>query len=423
MNRHFSNAAMLVLTPVQAFFESDFDNDGLSDLAEWHYGSDPKVADTDGGGVPDGWEVLHGFDPTNSSDDKDVPEDLDIDNDGVLNKWEGAEVDDWDSDGDGFSDANEIGLVDANNDGVLDDLTDTNSNGVPDIAESIGKHGYRDFDGDGVPDFLDADADNDGVHDKLEYGFASIPEELRVNPFDYDNDGFVNGNDYDMDGDFYGDHYEQALGALSSTIEGQNYTIDIVYKGGIKLLSDDDCDGIPYIADVDRTRHENQDFSDKDRDGIADRADIDHAERFGPPYVVWDEELQMDVEIRDSLPTFDDDNDGIENDYDLDSNNDGALDLTEDDLFVDRDGDGVPNLFDRDHQNAYVPGVGVVVEDPVPLEPFPERVCETNFAGMETPPIPGIALLLLKSGAGSLGFWMLLGLFSAVACRRLGHHL
>jgi hypothetical protein len=42
----------------------DFDQDGLSDLDEFIYGTNPKMKDSDGDTHEDGWEVARGFDPT-----------------------------------------------------------------------------------------------------------------------------------------------------------------------------------------------------------------------------------------------------------------------------------------------------------------------------------------------------------------------
>jgi hypothetical protein len=48
---------------------SDNDDDGLTNLEEYHYGTDPNNADTDGGGIKDGDEVARGTDPLDASDD------------------------------------------------------------------------------------------------------------------------------------------------------------------------------------------------------------------------------------------------------------------------------------------------------------------------------------------------------------------
>jgi sugar lactone lactonase YvrE/formylglycine-generating enzyme required for sulfatase activity len=46
---------------------SDYDNDGLTDLAEYGYGTDPTQWSSAGNGIPDGWAVAHGLDPTLAS--------------------------------------------------------------------------------------------------------------------------------------------------------------------------------------------------------------------------------------------------------------------------------------------------------------------------------------------------------------------
>jgi uncharacterized repeat protein (TIGR01451 family) len=57
----------------------DYDNDQLTDLAEYQEGTNPTVKDTDSDGMPDGWEVLYNLDPlTNDAS-------ADQDNDGFNN--------------------------------------------------------------------------------------------------------------------------------------------------------------------------------------------------------------------------------------------------------------------------------------------------------------------------------------------------
>lgn len=56
---------------------SDQDHDGVSDVDEDLYGSDPCVADTDGDGICDGDEIVLGTDPTNADSDGDGISDYD----------------------------------------------------------------------------------------------------------------------------------------------------------------------------------------------------------------------------------------------------------------------------------------------------------------------------------------------------------
>jgi hypothetical protein len=92
---------------------TDHDGDGLSSHEEQALGTDPWKADTDGDGIPDGWEVLHGLDPKN-------PSDALLDNepasaggpDGLNNlneyRW-GTDPRVGDTDGDGKKDGQEVG--------------------------------------------------------------------------------------------------------------------------------------------------------------------------------------------------------------------------------------------------------------------------------------------------------------------------
>src|SRR5215218_9919508 len=89
--------------PVVSSESGDIDGDGLSDVDEAAYGSDPLNRDYDADGLLDGEEVyIYGTDPLNN----------DTDGDGLL---DGEEVNQfgtspiaWDTDGDGLSDADEL---------------------------------------------------------------------------------------------------------------------------------------------------------------------------------------------------------------------------------------------------------------------------------------------------------------------------
>ena len=79
------------------------------------------------------------------------------------------DVYDLDSDDDGIADVIESLGTDANGDGILDNYADTDGDGISDnVDASNAGLGKPDFDGDGVPNYLDLDADNDGIPDIIE---------------------------------------------------------------------------------------------------------------------------------------------------------------------------------------------------------------------------------------------------------------
>lgn len=132
----------------------------------------------------------------------------DLDLDGV------ADVFDLDSDNDGIEDIIEVGLGNLSNGKGKMDVAwiDTNTNGLHDAAEGLLI--TPDFDGDGAPNYMDLDSDNDTVFDVDESGAGNtnaIP-------------GFING-DGDITGDGKGD------GADTETFRSKDTNGDGVVEG------------------------------------------------------------------------------------------------------------------------------------------------------------------------------------------------
>ena len=164
------------------------------------YWTDPACADTDGDGMPDGWEIEHRFNPALGEDGA-----RDADDDGLTNVQEfEAGTDPWasDSDGDGMNDYLELvyGYDPVTADSFLPGV-DTDGDGLSDrdeACEAGTNPGVADTDGDGMPDKWELDhgfdpvdpadgaldADQDGLSNAGEYAHGTD-----LNASDSDNDG------------------------------------------------------------------------------------------------------------------------------------------------------------------------------------------------------------------------------------------
>jgi hypothetical protein len=336
-------------------YDLDSDGDGINDVKEntataaLDPDNDGKVngVDTDGDGiinVPtiDNNATFGGTFPANltDADNNGTPDyiqaidadrdgvadyiDLDDDNDGILDTEEGF----TDIDGDGIPSYLDL---DSDNDGILDIVeangTDTNNDGKADgtinpangIAASAGT-GLTppDTDNDGRKDYKDLDSDNDGLSDVSEANGTDADNNGRA-------DGLVNASGVaasagatgltppDTDNDGKGDYRD-----LDSDGDGMS---DVLEAGGLDASRDGLADGIPNIdgqpISIALT------FIDTDSDGIPDQRDLDS-----------DNDGIFDV--LENIPTSL-----------TDANNDGKVDGT------DTDNDGIVNVPSVDNNNIF----------------------------------------------------------------------
>ena len=212
---------------------------------------DARFIDSDGDGFVDADEMATGTDPY---DFRSFP--TDIDNDGILDFYDG------DIDNDGYLNeddqfpTNPNEWIDADGDGIPDNLdNDDDNDGVVDIDVSW-RESYiiqdlfpndpnesSDFDRDGIGDNSDQDDDNDGVIDSLD-AFPFNPYEW----MDTDNDSIGDNADEDIDNDGYSNFDEIAIGTnpLDATDFPADQDGDFVPDA---IDSDIDGDGISNAFD------------------------------------------------------------------------------------------------------------------------------------------------------------------------------
>ena len=187
----------------------------------------------------------------------------DLENDGV------ADVFDLDADNDGIEDVIEAGLGSISNGKGKIDVTwvDVNGNGLLDSAEPAASLQALDSDGDGIPNYIDLDSDNDSLFDVDESGAGNTNAVT----------GYING-DGDINGDGVGDGpesetfrskdtngdtvvegfgdgildiYDYGTGGTFSSLYGNSGqgTANLTYPAAT-YLKDTDNDGIPDYLDI-----------------------------------------------------------------------------------------------------------------------------------------------------------------------------
>lgn len=297
------------------FLDQDSDNDGLSDAYEAGF------ADVDGNGVADnGDNNPRGVLPNNDNDNR--PDYLDVD-----------------SDNDGIFDALEAGSRSDNVTLFVDNFVDTNGDGAHDAAESsplTANTSYFDADGDGVPNHLDLDSDNDGISDVIE---ANTGADANTNVKDTDFDGRI---DIEGAADFLG-----TWDAICSFCDagGSPYPVPDTDSDGTRDFLDNDSDG-DTKHDIEESGN-SDDSDDSNDDGQIDDSDFVDANNDG-----WDDNTKET--LGDNNGVLDTDDDGLPNFVDTDSDNDGEPDVTDDVLNI---GDSRDDDCNCDSDAAFYTGV------------------------------------------------------------------
>jgi hypothetical protein len=384
--------------------DGDSDNDGIPNYLDTTF---PGRVDSNGDGVDDRF---------------------DADKDGIINML------DLDSDNDGIPDVVEAYGVDTNGDAKIDSFTDTDGDGLSQNVDVNNTGAYNtglglgniDFDGDGVPNFVDLDSDNDGIPDLVESGGADTNNDGKVDGFTDANldglhDGYINAtallktgadingdgkadsypnknldqdfrpNAYDMDSDGDGivDVIESGLpdanldGKVDGVIGTNGWSATVSGMAALNLRNTDGA-GNPDYLDI-----------DADDDGIPDNIEAQPTATYKLPTTA-DADGDGLATVYDNVPgafggsgifVWDQDGDGIPDYRDLDTDGDGMLDRQEGNDFnlngladdnttltgLDTDGDGLDNRFDSLNSTTNLKGTsymmganGSVVGDATP---------------------------------------------------------
>lgn len=322
---------------------TDTDGDGFADIVDGDVGNDGTIENTDNA------LQLTGIDTDNDGQPNSYPEG-DFDGDGNLNYL------DLDADNDGIPDVVEAGGTDEDGDGFADNYVDSDNDGYNDIVDGdVGNDGTAensgnsliitgtDTDGDGAPNsytegdfdadgdlnYLDLDADNDGIQDILEaYGTDANGDGMVDGYTDSDNDGYHDPVDGDVGNDGTAENTANSLVATGADANGD---------GAPDSYPEANADnrGLPNFLDL-----------DSDNDGITDVVENASGTATGtgtsdsPGSTVLDGMIE-DGGITDgntdgwsdtqsgTSTIVDSDGDGIADPYDIDADNDGIPDYLE----------------------------------------------------------------------------------------------
>ena len=388
----------------------DTDSDGLSDVKEISYGTNPCHYDTDGDHLPDGgvdgwwrfgtdlWKI---GDSSYRDGDIDYWEGEDIDGDGVKDSYEtdptkpdtdmdtirdGVEyffdlkyyfmnpVSNYDYDGDGYPNAVD---TDSDNDGLYDYEEDLDGDGEID-ATTISGETYPTYATAYEPCPYDDDSDDDNLMDgedvEDEYGtlFYLV---------DYDGDGKIASMDKDTDGDGALDDVDPD--SIDYNTQWDNDTDGLNDKEEKLYGTDDnnedyDGDGVSDGDEV-KTYNTRAPNPDSDGDGLPDGFEIRHSPYLDPNDPDVDDDGLADGSFFEGVVDgngnpiplrcnwLDSDGDGIYNVNDLDSDGDGLDDNIELHILKGQGTFYVKNTIDGDDDNDLIIDDGEIWTDTNPL--------------------------------------------------------
>lgn len=373
----------------------DYDNDGTTDIVD---------LDNDNDGIPDVTEISTSNGGDTDGDGNVDERDLDSDNDGITDIVEAGGID---TNGDGKVD----GMVDANNDGLDDNIAanplpggnfdgdplwngadlDSDNDGITDVREANGTDtdnngqigtGTGTFiadtdndglanivdpdnggtalsrpntDGTGRPNYMDLDSDADGIVDNIEaQATASF---VAPSISDTDNDGIFNS--YDAFNGFGG------MGLIPVNSEGAD-NADYMDTNTDNDTQSDAIEG--WDTDNDGTANTNASGTDSDGDGLDNAYDANDSNpdpdnnQTPTSFPNLDNNTTVERDWREAGGGIDSDNDGVPDVADVDDDNDGLLDVTEDATAHNAgntDLDSQPDILDLDSDND---GIWDVIE-------------------------------------------------------------
>ncbi|MEZ4721020.1 MAG: T9SS type A sorting domain-containing protein [Flavobacteriales bacterium] len=298
---------------------ADSDNDGLANHID---------IDSDNDGIPDFRENIGGT-GTDANSDGIVDGASDADGDGILDSADSNDgafgspnSNATDTDGDGLANPYDI---DSDDDGIVDNIEaqistastqpvgiDADADGLDNAFEGATTGLIPvDTDGDGTPDYLDTDSDDDGLLDILE-------------AWDTDGDYMVNisPSNSDADGDGLDDNFDDLVGPNATTNPTNNGQT---------------AGDFPDITTADLTAERDwREANDTDKDGVADNVDLDD-DNDGIPDA---------SEAGGNVPSGDEDGDGIPNWLDTTDDGNGGDGSTT--SYTDANADGIPDVYDQD---------------------------------------------------------------------------